>query len=418
MDTIKNVTQLLIGKDIAPTGLLLGVLVNDVNQLADGEIVMTTPTNLITDGTVAEPQVKFIQRSGKLLIHSDLIDVRNPIRQYNIGTGEDELQQRDYVGWNGVSGELDEIPNNIYTVRLYCYGSGNTHEFMQQDIKRGTYKSHSTPLQGDIAAGLVKSLISNMSRDAEKTIRVAMVGDVAGTVTTGTVTVSQNSYFVQFSVDEGLTVGTYLRFGTNLDSWIAKVIAWDAANLVAEVNVPYDSVTETKAIAGAEFDVIPVNFGVVLAGVETDFVLGKFKSEVVTWETTIDFGDESAVTYVTNTQTPYAGVGTQAQIATLEKELQSDEYQYRMFIEGAPTDRTDAIIPDWNYFQGVYDVQVIEHDHVLSAAQGTPTKSPKTLEIAWRNPGNTQAGVIVAQWEALLTLIGTPFVEQVGNLTP
>ena len=72
MDTIKNVTQLFIGKDPS-RGAVVDEVINSYTQLADGEIVITNPANVVLNNatTAAEAELGFkvIQRSGTKLIH-------------------------------------------------------------------------------------------------------------------------------------------------------------------------------------------------------------------------------------------------------------------------------------------------------------------------------------------------------------
>ncbi len=408
METIRNVTQLLIAKDISATAGD-GDVINSYADLADGEVVLCTPQNVVTDGTDPFLQVKFIQRSGTKLVHSDIIDV-DKILAYNIGTAAAETQQLDYVGWNGVAGALDKVAQNIYTIRLY-YQESLIAGFMQQKIKEGFYKSNAVAASYDesaIAVGLVNSLYKNYSREAEKDIVASAITSDAGTNTAGTISVTKGSQYITASAD-ALVVGEGIRLGTALTDSVYIITEVDGT--VAKVSTPVVEETQVFLAAAADFAVATSGaWGVKLQGVDRLFSLGKFASRVARWVTTIDFGD-SSVAPVTTTAA-YPGSGTGQQISTLELELQADEFIYRGFDEGKGADRADAVQTN----TADYDVCVIEHKHNLQAPQGTPTESAKSLNVAVA-AGAAQGATVVGYWEALLTLMGVAYVSQAANLT-
>jgi hypothetical protein len=421
MDTIRNVTQLQIGKAISETGLTEGDAVT-VAALADGEIVIATPTNLCVDGTVAHDLVKFIQRTGGELLHSDLIDLKNGIRNYSIGTAAAETQQLDFVGSNGTTGSITGVASNIYTIRLNILDK-TTAGFMQQKIKEGFYKSNANTTSYEdwvIAEGLVNSLIANYSRETEQDIRFGVVNSgarTASTAATGTLTFTHGSKFVVASVDitAEFSVGDWVTVDSAVTEEVYRVVAITAATETAELDHAFQGETDTVAAATWDYiasaTALAADFGVRILGVNREFKKGHFWSNVCFWETQIDFGDLAGDTLVTHTAA-YPGVGTGHYVKNLEFELQADEWNYRGFVEAGVVYREDASAGN----TGDYDLMVIEHDHKLDAAQGTPTLSPKALEIAWAVTG-AQADSVVDNWEDLLDLVGTVYTSQKGNLT-
>jgi hypothetical protein len=419
MDTIRNVTQLLIGADVALTALTDLDPITSPAQLADGEIVITDQFNRYLDGSSAATNglIKFAQRSGNELVWSDVINI-GTLKQYAITPAAAETQQVDYVGYNGVSGALDEIASNIYTVRLY-YQESLIAGFMQQKIKEGFYKSNATAAsytQRAVAKGLQESLIKNFSREAEKDIAFERINSGAADAALGNLTLTQGSKYFVSAIDDtaNISAGDVVRLGgTGAGTAPCYVVVGHdggaGAARVYELDVPWQGAT-VAALAAAE-TVTEADWGLQLQGVDRLFSLGKFASRVAHWKTTIDFGD-AAVATVTSTGA-YEGVGTGQQISTLEKELQADNYVYRGFSRGADAPREDAVQTN----TADYDVQVLEYEHVLEAAQGTPTKSPKTLQIAWKTAGNAVAADVVAVQELLFTAGGFAYVSQAANLT-
>jgi hypothetical protein len=424
MDTIRNVTQLQIGKAQTETGLTEGAAIT-VAALKDGEVIISTPTNLCVDGTVAHLLVKFIQRSGDLLLHSDLIDLKNGIRNYSIGGAVAEVQQLDYVGWNGVSGALDGLASNIYTIRLNCLDK-TTAGFMQQKIKEGFYKSNANAAsytQWVVAEGLVNSLIANYSRETEQDITFGVTNGgarTASTVLSGSMTFVKGSVTIsaETAIDgDGMAVGDLIAITNALTEETYRIVSLDTTAETAVIDHAYQGATVT--VADPTWTFVPAataqaaGYGVKLQGVDREFKAGFYWSNVNFWDTQIDFGDLSVVSLVTKAFTANPGQGTGDYIANLELELQSDEYVYsRPFPEAGVVNRADAV--PGNTAQ--YDTMVIEHKHTLTAAQGTPTESPKALMIAWAVTG-AQADSVVDNWEDLLDLVGTVYTSQKGNLT-
>lgn len=75
--------------------------------------------------------------------------------------------QVDYIGYNGTTGSIDVIDDNVYKVNITIVGTDAT-DFSRRTIKHGVYKSDSAATQEEIAAGLTNSLITNFSREGIK----------------------------------------------------------------------------------------------------------------------------------------------------------------------------------------------------------------------------------------------------------
>jgi len=409
METIKNVTQLLVAKNIAKTATA-NLVIQNVAQIADGEVCVVDPrTNKqvtsagYTDGFPASG-FKLIQRSGSQLIHSDIIKP-GTIRSMTISlpANNPAREQIDYVGFNGTSGSLDVINNNIYTIRLSILDS-TISGFMQQKIKEGFYKSNSSATESDIAAGLVASLISNYSREPVQDLLFERVSSgVTVASSGGTWNVTKGSKYVTVAESAGgaadgglyaadastLAVGDFIRFGhatTNTFPIYRIVSIANAASALCtiELDVAYQG-TSNAALAAASVGCmssatgLASDFGIKISGVAQAYD-GKFFGLPITWTTLADFDDEQTTT-VTRSQSASIGTGNYDVLAKLEKELQADEYVYRVFLEGAPVDRTDVLSGT------TYDVVTIEYDHVEMSGLGVEVRSPKTLVVAQAGHG-------------------------------
>jgi hypothetical protein len=433
MDTIRNVTQLLIGKAVAESTITDLVLVTSGSQFNDGEIFITDSLNRYLDGSTAalDGLIKYGQARGSEILWSDIIDLKNNLNGYALGTSAAETQQTDYVGFNGVSaGDITGVASNIYTIRLNILDK-TTAGFMQQCIKEGFYKSNanaSSYTQQAIAEGLVRSLIANYSRMTEQDLTFGAVNSgarLALATAAGTVTFTKGSKYALFNTDitdattnAALAVGDLLAAAVGLTVFVYRVVSIDVGLNTAELDHAFQGATATVAnnAVGRVLSATALagDYGVKIQGVNREFKAGYYWSNVMFWVTQIDFTDLAGEVLVTSTAA-YPGIGTGDYVANLEGELQADEFIYRGFPEAGVVNRTDAVAGNG----AVYDVQVIEHEHDLKAAQGTPTESPKTLMVAWKTNATENAVelAIVAIQEALFTAANVTFSAQAGNIT-
>lgn len=410
MQTTRNVTQLFVGANIAKTAVASQVI-DDVTDLANGEIAVVNPINNVHLTTAGFPAgldgFKLIQRSGNCLIHSDIVKA-GTVRKYSITLPATypATEQVDYIGYNGTAGSMaDLIANNIYTVRLYIRPV-TTAGFMQQKIKEGFWKSGAgAPTQRLLAKSLVESLIKNYSREPVQDIRFERInaGAQANALGTATATVNYGSNAIVFNEDMTALVsaGTVLRLGTatfNIASGVAPCYVVTghngdaAAARIYYLDIPWQHNTAVLAAAQVE-SVTEGAWGIRVSGVPQAYD-GKFFGMPTTWKTTIDFVD-GQLTTVTEATAASPGTGNYDVLARLEKELQADEYVFRNFIEGAPVDRTDILA------NTTYDVVVIEYEGEIESGLGTPVKSPKTLIIV--SAGNAaQADAAQIGWLTIL----------------
>ena len=428
MDTIRNVTQLLIGADVAETTKTDLAQILSGSDFNDGEIFIADQHNRYLDGSTAALNglIKYGQARGSEILWSDIIDLKNNLRTYSITSSAGETQQLDFVGSNGTAGAIAGVASNIYTVRLNIHDK-TTAGFMQQKIKEGFYKSNALATsytQWAIAEGLVNSLIANYSRETEQDLTFGVINSGANLdlgTGAGSVTFTKGSRYAVFGTDiddattnAAIAVGDLLAASDAKTESMYRVTAVVSATDTAELDHAWQGATITVANATVGRVIAATaqaaDYGVKIQGVNRVFKAGYFWSNVMFWNTQIDFANAAPSTI--DTTAAYPGVGTGDYIANLEGELQSDEFIYRGFPEAGVVNRTDAQVGNGN----VYDVQVIEYDHELDSAQGTPTKSPKALEIAWKTGTNACAVAVLAIQELLFTAANVTYVTQ-PNLT-
>lgn len=403
METIKNVTQLFIVAKQTPTTGLEGDVISSYSALKDGEVAVCNSQNIVLDGASGGGSLAFgnknafklIGRVGTKLVHSDLVE-KGTITSWRVTSQSAEVQQVDYVGSNGVTGALDVLEDNLFTIRLYIQES-TIQGFMQQKIKEGFYKSASSTSQYAIALGLHKSLVANYSREPEQDLAFERVNDGARTAVPTSaddfVFTKGSKYFTATDIDDAtgtaaLAVGDLLVIGTAVTSPVYRIETIDTVNDIGTLDMEFQGASQTIADTSLKVIVVAAigNYGIKISGVNRGFTTGFRTSDPITFKTTIDFGDGAAAT-VTNSVAAYPGIGTAQQVANLEKELQADEYVYRSFVEAGVTDRkqvTDALIAAGE----LYDMCVLEYYGWVDSGLGTKVKSPKTIIIAGENSTN------------------------------
>jgi hypothetical protein len=403
METIKNVSQLMIVEKQTPTVGLEGDIIADYGDLLDGEVAVCNYLNTVLDGASGGASLAFagmnafklIARVGNVLIHSDLIQ-KGTIKNWRVTGQSAEVQQVDYVGSNGTIGSLGAIVSNLHTIRLYVQES-TIQGFMQQKIKEGFYKSAASTTQSAIALGLVNSLIANYSREPEQDLLFERVNAGSRTAVPTSaddfVFTKGSKYFSATDIDDAtgtaaLAVGDLLVIGTATTSPVYKITAIDAATDIGILDRAYEGASAT--IADTALKVILVaaegSYGIKITGVDRGFTTGYRTSAPITWKTTIDFGDSSATTVIPTT-TAYPGVGTAQQVANMEKEFQADNHVYRSFVEGGVVDRAQ-VTPALIAAGELYDMCILEFSDKTQSGLGVEVQSPKTLIIAGENSTN------------------------------
>ena len=306
----------------------------NISTLTDGEIGIfnrSKTTRLTEAAAAAGGEFTIVQGRGTATpFTSDVIDGSNVVKVTR-AVAAAATEQVDYIGYNGTSGAIQAINDNLYIARLNVDQSITANQggiF----IKHGQYKSDASATQVEIADGLIESFINNFSREAEKFIKFERVTDATTTASTsGNITVVKGSKYVTAATDidnGGAVAGDYLV----LDGVAYKVIAFNVGGAeVAELDIPYqgDSATIADAdcsfITAANAVAAASDWGIKLTGVALKFSLGKVKYKKASWKTTLqDFG----TTKVTESVGSNPGKGTYEQAAELEFFYKGNDGEY------------------------------------------------------------------------------------------
>lgn len=382
-----------------------------------GEVIAVESDGTATASGSKKFMVVGINADGSLHI-SNVIPVANvtkaSVKAYSAGAS-----QLDYIGYNGSTGSMDEIANNLYQIYLEFrnYGAVSPENLYR---KVASYKSTavaSTYSQEAVAEGLVESLIRNFSREPYERLRPAMItsdaGDAlgTGTATSATIKFTKGSKTVtgwadvdDATTNAALAVGNYLRVGTAVTDPIYKIAAIDTTNDILTLDWAYQGDTALFNDTGLEqvtaADVAAGNCGVKLEGVAAQYEVGKDPYEVVRFKTQID---GFTATTVTESTAATLGNGEGKLIKDMEFDYRGNRGEiYRMgepFIksqdfEASSTGKYDVLtikyFADTKLFQDV----TVPAELVIACNAGTAgtdhTAMNKVIDLINNMTGNTQ----------------------------
>ena len=251
------------------------------------------------DGTAAASGKKFMFaaiKNGKL-DRSEAIDPANILKVSALPYVA-PTERVEYIGFNGTSGSIDEITNNLYQVNieLFNYGSLSTEN---RYLRFGYYESSNVVTQELVAAGITSSIIRNFARERVKRVIAERVIANAGSAigTTGVVTFVEGQSIAVAATGVGnLVVGDYVRVGGTTDQTLPVYKVVKISGNSIHLDVPYQGVTAAVAQASlqriAAATAASAAFGVKISGWEQHFDAGKFRFEPVDFRVTlVDFGD-------------------------------------------------------------------------------------------------------------------------------
>lgn len=265
------------------------------------------------------------------------------VQKYVAGTN-----QVDYIGYNGTTGSIDVLDNNVYKVNITYLGT-DSFDASRRTIKHGVYKSDAAATQSEIAAGLTNSLITNFSREGVKLrfntdlIKFERVNSATGTDTSaGTATVIKGSKYVTIAESTGSNAGKYnsngstiavgdlIRFTAATEALtdpcylVTAVSGAGTASCVLTLDIPYQGATNTAYAANA-MDIVAAasigNWGIKMTGAELPYEAFRFNYTRSTWTFGLDgFGS----TIKTNTTAMTLGSGAGKAVNELESKISTN----------------------------------------------------------------------------------------------
>jgi len=347
----------------------------DPSTLNDGEIGLFTPSGTRLTESNAATEKEFVIMQGRGTTETKLTS--GTIKKANIKVAKRKVyvaatEQLDYIGYNGTSGALEAIDDNLYTVRL-SLDQTLTSNHGGQYLKRGTYISPASgTTQALVAAGITDSLVKNFKREPERQIRFERVHSNAGaanTITGGTdathYTFTYGSKYVVGTDSAGVAMngtdevnatvvaGDYIRSGTAVTDAVYKIVTVTSGTgttpagtpMQLELDIPFQGATVSLAIdSGTEYITAALaaagDFGIKMTGIALTWSLPKIHYRKSKWITNIDnFG----TALVTKNTAATLGNGAYEQIAEWEWFLQGNEGEiYRSGYPMTFTPRNEA----------------------------------------------------------------------------
>jgi len=385
MQAQRNVANLIVVNATAATaGMETNNVDGYISSMNTGEPVVISPGGIVVDATGTLPtEFKIATKlTDGSLNYSDIIRAKS-IKSIHANKYTAATNQLDYIGYNGSSGSIDVINDNIYSVKLYLRPT-DTAGFMQQKIKEGFYETDSTATQSEIAKGLTESLIKNFSREPDKvkfgtdrfTFERINAGAQKNAMASATATVTRGSNTILLSEDESLTclVGDVIRLGgTGAGTAPCYVVtAVSASGLIVTLDLPWQGTSQTIAHGNVE-TVTEGNWGIKLSSVTYYYEEPKFRYSQPIWDTILQ---DCGATLVTKSTATSPGTGDYRQIHAMEQLFLGNEGNYYRAQIPQPTFRTEVSSSK------TYAIVTIEYEGEMTTELGGQANSLKQLILA------------------------------------
>lgn len=216
----------------------------------------------------------------------------------------------DYVGFDGTSGSIDTVSNNLYQIVVEMKNYGGVSDELRYR-KLASYQSDASGVtQFDVAQGITRSLIWNFKREPNQRIRFSVVGGTGSDVSLGTgvdnVVFSKGSRYISATdidnstTNAALTVGDLIRVGTTSTDALYRIDKIDSANNTAKLDREFTG--EDVTIADTNLKRVPsgsinsLDYGVKFEGISQRYELGKFEYRTLEFAIDlIDFGSTDKV---------------------------------------------------------------------------------------------------------------------------
>lgn len=351
-----HIINLLVGGNTgaAPT-TAANSYITGIDSLADGELAVVNDQNMVlsaatvlTDDRVAIHGIRIVGRYGSGLVYSDFIKAGDIISVNPIAADAGN-EQTTFIGYNGTSGSIDAIANNVYRLKVEFMQTGRTGQGMREFFDL-FYKTGAAATQASIAFGIEPLLRKYFNDKVDDCAETAVI--TAATVTNtdrfaNAATVVKGSKFVTLATNLNNTHGTavaagigdYVRLGTAageigavaLGSPLYKIVGiTNTTTLELDRPVTGASGTYTAATAASWIPAATVEAaasGIKVTGLPLTHIPGKFPYQRIVMNISgTDFGGTSF-----STTAMKLGNGRAEQIKDLEWFTHGNTgYRYRV----------------------------------------------------------------------------------------
>jgi hypothetical protein len=349
--------KLFAGADVARSaGATAGTVVSP-GILAVGEIVITDPSNVIlsTATVLTASAIKVVMGRGTTenLWESQLFNF-NDISAYTGTPFASKVQQVSYYGYNANTntGSFQPINNNYYSLVISFYELVSQEASALMNPIIVDFLSDASATQPEVANGLYRNLVRQLSYWTRRPILAEMVASAAGQATNDAAAVlTQGSPLVTNAPNLATTVGIvgdYIRVGSqsnDLDE-VYLIAATDGVSTLT-LATPFQSASVTSLIHQVlDTDVALGNMGIRVTGLNQPFILDSRPYGLVTFQIGISGGGTTNLSYQVGA---FIGHGTYEQMRTLEAASWRNQGQIFVYTEFPPTTVLTDLIAAQNH---------------------------------------------------------------------
>lgn len=347
--------KLFAGRDIARTaGATAGTLATP-SLLAQGEIVICDPGNVILDTTTVLNQdyIKIVMGRGstEALWESQLFTLAD-MNAYKGIAYSAKTEQVSYVGYNAVAntGAFDVINDNNYALLISFYELLSQEASSLMNPIQVWYQSDAAATQEEVCNGLYHQLVLQLAYWRTKPVLAERVASAASTGNLGATIVAANgSTTVTCTTTAGPAVGNYIRFGTADTDAVYKITAIDT-NVSFTIDEPYQGADASFTVGNAKYileaTALAGDFGIKLTGTSQTFILDSRPAGITQFQ--VGIADAGTTPRATTTGA-FIGFGTYALMRQNEAASWRDQGILEAYTEFPPTSIPTDLVTTQNY---------------------------------------------------------------------
>ncbi len=279
MYSVNNVRYFAVGDNVAYTSA------TSSEDLTTGQVALVDQygTVITTSNDALNQKFRIVQGrdSVKTPRISDLIDPRN-ITSISFKENVLPLEQVSHIGFNGTTGSIEVINNNLYYLRLYLHEIDRLGT-AKAPMYHGSYISDASTTQWEVAKNVADNFNAGRRKSYERDVKAECVIDVASATETAfhatadadTVNVVNGSaviseYLATWGGNTTLPVGSVLVI-SGAAYEVTEIINGDAYR----VHTPYQGATATNvAVVGyTAASVATVASGIKLTGIGRNWLV-------------------------------------------------------------------------------------------------------------------------------------------------
>jgi hypothetical protein len=344
--SVKDITYVAVGGTATKT-------TGNIDTLNSGEIGLFTPSGVrLTESSAASADSFIIVKDNGTEPNwqSGIIKKANFVAsRCKAKATVAEQEQIDTLGYNGTSGSINVINDNMYHLRV------NLRELITSShgglyVKHGFYKSDLTATQQEIAAGLHLSIVSDLSKDPDRVITIERVSNITTVNLVETYTAVRGTRWLKASGSVTCAVGDVVRFGGTTTGLFCYVVTAVGPGNAIQIDVPFQGASASGLTVSSATPAGTEAWGLKFTGVSLPFTTGKIHNAKSSWDMTLSgFG----TTNFAHVQGASFGNGTERQVKELEWFARGFEGEYFRTAE-------HNLFTQTYYASGTYDLITLE----------------------------------------------------------